>query len=171
MEVEEGAAAMVLDFDVSQSFGHKAGNSGKWVMHPVIHGTLVGDADGDGDVLDDLGLANSISGTVALADGVTFPTCATAGLRGFPDFIPTAASTDLLDGEGQPMVWSGTVAEDGTFLIGFLPQGSYDMAYVETMTLGQEQLSFQATVSQGQVTMEGMDVTGVTYTITSAQCQ
>jgi hypothetical protein len=27
---------MMVDFDVSQSFGHEAGNSGAWVMHPVI---------------------------------------------------------------------------------------------------------------------------------------
>jgi hypothetical protein len=26
---------VVVDFDVSQSFGHQAGNSGMWVMHPV----------------------------------------------------------------------------------------------------------------------------------------
>jgi hypothetical protein len=29
---------LLVDFDVSQSFGHQAGNSGKWVMHPVIKG-------------------------------------------------------------------------------------------------------------------------------------
>ena len=171
MEVEEGAAAMVLDFDVAQSFGHKAGNSGKWIMHPVIKGTLVGDADGDGDVLDDLGLANSISGTVALADGIAFPVCTAAGTRTITDFIPTATSTELVDGLGEPMVWTGTVAEDGTYLIDFLPQGTYDMGHVETITLGDEQLTFQADPSQGQVTMTGEDMTGVDYTITASSCQ
>jgi len=29
---------LLVDFDVSQSFGHVAGNSGNWVMHPVIKG-------------------------------------------------------------------------------------------------------------------------------------
>jgi hypothetical protein len=29
---------LLVDFDVSQSFGHQAGNSGVWVMHPVIKG-------------------------------------------------------------------------------------------------------------------------------------
>jgi hypothetical protein len=29
---------LLVDFDVSQSFGHQAGNSGKWVMHPVVKG-------------------------------------------------------------------------------------------------------------------------------------
>lgn len=30
---------LIVDFDVSQSFGHVAGNSGQWVMHPVIKAT------------------------------------------------------------------------------------------------------------------------------------
>lgn len=31
--------AVLIDFNVAQSFGHQAGNSGMWVMHPVIHAT------------------------------------------------------------------------------------------------------------------------------------
>lgn len=30
-----------VDFDVAQSFGHGAGQSGQWVMHPVINATEV----------------------------------------------------------------------------------------------------------------------------------
>jgi hypothetical protein len=30
---------LVVDFDVSQSFGHDAGGSGAWVMHPVVKAT------------------------------------------------------------------------------------------------------------------------------------
>jgi hypothetical protein len=30
-----GTTVVLVDFDVSQSFGHEAGNSGAWVMHPV----------------------------------------------------------------------------------------------------------------------------------------
>jgi hypothetical protein len=36
--VGEGAQTWLLDFDVSQSFGHGTGTD-KWVMHPVIKGT------------------------------------------------------------------------------------------------------------------------------------
>jgi hypothetical protein len=170
MDVEEGSVAMVLDFDVAQSFGHKAGKSGKWVMHPVIHGTLVGDEDGDGDVLDDLGLANSISGRVS-ENGVALPTCTAAGSRSVTDFVPTATAVGVLDEEGNPMVWSGTVSSDSTFVIGFLPKGTYTMGYVGAITFDQEQLTFVATVSHGEVSMEGADVEGVTYTITEASCQ
>ena len=34
--------ALLVDFDVSESFGHEAGNSGKWVMHPVIRAEDMG---------------------------------------------------------------------------------------------------------------------------------
>lgn len=170
VEVEEGAAAMVLDFDVPQSFGHKAGNSGKWIMHPVIHGTLVGDEDGDGDVLDDLGLANSISGTVTPGEGMLFPTCTAAGPRDVTDFIPTATAAGVLDSDGLPLVWSGTVEADGSYLIGFLPQGTYTMGYVEAITLGEEQLTFQVNAVPGEVTMTGDDVVGIDYTINSSSC-
>ncbi|MFH1763014.1 MAG: DUF4382 domain-containing protein [Gemmatimonadota bacterium] len=171
MEVEEGAAALVLDFDVAQSFGHKAGNSGKWIMHPVIHGTLVGDQDGDGDVLDELGSVSAISGTVALGTDVTIPVCPAGSPRSIKDFIPTATVNGLLDGEGQPIVRSGTVAEGGAFHIGFVPSLSYTMGYVGTLTLGTDQLSFTATVDPAQVTVAGAEVTGVAYTIQSALCQ
>jgi len=34
-----GTMSLLVDFDVSQSFGHEAGQPGKWVMHPVITAT------------------------------------------------------------------------------------------------------------------------------------
>lgn len=37
LEVSGGHQILLLDFDVSESYGHQAGNSGMWVMHPVIH--------------------------------------------------------------------------------------------------------------------------------------
>jgi hypothetical protein len=33
--------ALLVDFDVADSFGHQAGQSGKWVMHPVLKGSVV----------------------------------------------------------------------------------------------------------------------------------
>jgi hypothetical protein len=34
--VDDDEHVILVDFDASQSFGHAAGNSGQWVMHPVI---------------------------------------------------------------------------------------------------------------------------------------
>jgi hypothetical protein len=33
--VQTESKVLLVDFDVQQSFGHEAGNSGSWVMHPV----------------------------------------------------------------------------------------------------------------------------------------
>ena len=33
-------AGVLIDFDIAQSFGHQAEQSGKWVMHPVILGKV-----------------------------------------------------------------------------------------------------------------------------------
>jgi len=37
--VGPGATTLIVDFDVSRSFGHPAGQSGMWVMHPVVKAT------------------------------------------------------------------------------------------------------------------------------------
>jgi hypothetical protein len=37
--------AFLVDFDVAQSVGHEAGNSGKWIMHPSLKGSRVEEDD------------------------------------------------------------------------------------------------------------------------------
>jgi hypothetical protein len=39
--IEGEQKIVLLDFDIAESFGHEAGNSGAWVMHPVIDATDV----------------------------------------------------------------------------------------------------------------------------------
>ena len=51
---------LLVDFDVSQSFGHQAGASGKWVMHPVIKGA-------------EFTTAATVVATLQLNAGVTLP--------------------------------------------------------------------------------------------------
>jgi hypothetical protein len=34
--VDDDDHVILVDFDAAQSFGQVAGNSGQWVMHPVI---------------------------------------------------------------------------------------------------------------------------------------
>jgi hypothetical protein len=165
MELEEGSAALVIDFDVAQSFGHKAGSSGNWIMRPVMHGMLV----------EGVSAAKAVRGTVELAmdggDPILLPECPPGEPRSIQDFIPTATLTGILDGEGNPIVRSGAVAEDGSFQISFLAPGSYSLGHVAALTLGEFVLSFSAVVEPGEVTVGADDVTGVVYTIQSAQCQ
>ena len=44
LEFSGGPATLLVDFDVAESFGKLAGNSGKWVMHPVIKGATLKEA-------------------------------------------------------------------------------------------------------------------------------
>ena len=165
MELEEGSAVLVIDFDVSQSFGHKAGNSGNWIMRPVMHGTLT----------EAVNVAKAIRGTVELAmvgeNPILIPDCPPGEPRSMQDFIPSATLMGILDGEGNPIVRSGAVAEDGSFQISFLAPGAYSLGHVAGLTLGDFVLSFTAGVEPDEVTLGGEDVTGVVYTIQSAQCQ
>lgn len=57
---------VVVDFDVSQSFGHDAGQADKWVLHPVIKGA-------------DMTLTGSVHTTVQLGSNVTLPSVQVGG--------------------------------------------------------------------------------------------
>jgi len=167
MTLEGGDAALILDFDVAQSFGHIAGKSGKWVMHPVIHGTLT----------DQPASGLAIEGTVQVGldeqnNPIPIPPCPTeTDTRTVQDFIPNATIQGLLDGDGNPVSRSGVVAEDGSFTIGFLPPGTFDMGYAGAIPMGDFVLVFTATVEPAQVTLTTDPAAGIAYTITSAVCQ
>jgi len=40
LDIDDDNHVILVDFDAAQSFGHVAGNSGKWVMHPVVIATV-----------------------------------------------------------------------------------------------------------------------------------
>ena len=162
-ELEEGeSASLVLDFDVAQSFGHRAGASGRWIMHPVIFATWVEAPQP---------VTRSISGTVALGTGVTVPQCPTGTARTVADFIPKATAATLKDASNNAIVRTGTVAANGTFSISPVDADSYAMGFNETL-LGASKLVWTATVAPASVTVaaSGPDVTGVAYTLTGASC-
>ncbi len=167
--LEEGAMAVVLDFDVAQTFGHKAGNSGKWVMKPTIHGTLVDDVNGDG--VPDLDQTGSLEGTVVLGTDVVIPQCPAGTDRSLTDFIPMAVAQTLTDGDGQPVVRTGAVNESGDFAIPFLSADTYSLDYQAQLDFEGASLVFGADVSPAQSAVADGPVTGIAYTITSATCQ
>lgn len=167
--VDEGAMAFIVDFDVAESFGHRAGNSGMWVMHPVIHGTVVVDENGDGSVLDDLDSVSAITGTVELAASVEIPECPVGTPRSVEDFIPTATAQTLVGADG-PIVRTGVVSQDGSFMISFLAVDTYTLGYVDTLDLEDVDLVFTASVAPAEAEIAGTDVEDVVYTIESAEC-
>jgi len=54
------AKTLLVDFDVAQSFGREAGNSGRWVMHPTVRASAVN-------------YTGSVLARVRLAEGVSLP--------------------------------------------------------------------------------------------------
>ena len=149
LTLEEGSTILSVDFDVSQSFGHQAGNSGRWIMHPVLQATEVG-------------LAGRISGTVAVAQGVTLPTCGGAAVD-VTKFGPLAtAGVDSLTGvvntAGQ---YSITVAP-ATYTMGYLPVLSY--------TNG-DSLTFTAAATPASAAVASGATVTSNYSITAATCK
>jgi len=79
---------VLIDFNVSQSFGQDAGNSGLWVMHPVIQGA-------------DIQTTGSVAVSLTLANGVTLPQVNGTQIT-LADFSATlGGETQALDANGQ----------------------------------------------------------------------
>ena len=106
LEIDEDQDLLV-DFNVSESFGHQAGNSGKWVMHPVIKGAQ-------------FSTAATVLVTLKLNTGVTLPV-PPAGA------VTLAAFKATLNGE---TVAFADPDGDGTFeaRFRFLLPGTYSLA-------------------------------------------
>ncbi|TVP59264.1 MAG: DUF4382 domain-containing protein [Gemmatimonadales bacterium] len=159
-----GADDLLLDFDVTQTFGHRAGQSGRWIMRPVIHGVRMVEM-------------GRISGTVALATDdagepvVTIPECPAGTPRTLADFVPTAFAVNLTDDEGSPIVRTGVTDADGNFRIYALAPDDYELSYLGQLQFESDDLVWDAEVEPFSVTVpEGTEVTDVAYTITGASC-
>ena len=149
VSLESGAQILSVDFDVSQSFGHVAGQSGKWVMHPVLTATA-------------LTFAATISGTVSLATGITLPACG-GGAVAITQFVPRAVTgVDSISGAVQPA---------GTYSMTVAP-GTYTMTYAPAYSFTNgDSLLVAATPSAPSVTVASAANATVDYSITSATCK
>ncbi len=149
VELASESTIMTVDFDVSQSFGHQAGNSGRWIMHPVLHATAVG-------------LAGGIGGTVSVAQGVTLPTCGGAPVA-VTAFVPQAAA-------GTEMHTSAVEA-DGRYKITVGP-GTYTMGYAPSLSFANgDSLTVTAAPSVATATVASGGTAVVDYTISAATCK
>ena len=96
-DIEGDQNIVLLDFDVSESFGKAAGNSGQWVMSPVIYAS-------------DLAFTGGADVSLALADGVSLPEGKTLA-----DFSAE------LDKDGEVMsVPFADEDQDGVYTVDFL---------------------------------------------------
>lgn len=160
-ELEGGETTVTLDFDVSESFGHRAGNSGRWIMRPTIHGTWVAGN----------GMGALVGGTVVLAQDVSIPACPAGQPRSLEDFVPRARSTTLVDEEGFLLVRNGVTGVDGAFILGPLPVDTWDLGHLTALELDGADLVFEAAATPSAVIIGSGNVTGVSYLITSAACE
>ncbi|HYO73285.1 MAG TPA: DUF4382 domain-containing protein [Archangium sp.] len=129
VEVAGEQKVILVDFDVSQSFGKERGQGDKWVMKPVIKG---------GEMV----FSGSVNVTLARGEGVSLPT-----LNGTPvtlgAFRATLKSTETdPDGASAPAAEELALTDsngDGVFEASFkfLVPGNYEVSFV-----GPEGLSF-----------------------------
>lgn len=161
-DLDSGSHLLVLDFDVSQSFGREAGTSGMWVMSPVIRGAEVG-------------FTGSLAGTVDVERDasqeplVVIPECPAGTPRDLTAFVPMATAQTIVDDLGEPVVATTAVAADGTFTFGFLHPDEHDLGFVADIDFDGATLTFEAD-APGLVTVTSGGGSDVTYTITSATC-
>lgn len=156
LDLKTGSTIVVLDFNVDESFGHVAGKSGAWVMHPVIHTSTV----------QTQALPGVIAGTVSLGDAVTLPTCGGAD-RTLADFVPTATANLT----GSDTTVAGATQSDGTYAIDGLQPTKWKLGYEAKVGLDGDTLLFTATPSADSVTVVSGDTANADYTITAASCQ
>lgn len=143
-------STVTVDFDAGQSFGHEAGNSGMWVMRPVLRATATNIAFG------------RISGNVALATGVTIPQCG-GGANTLAVFKPIATmGTDTLSAAVDSLgAYSITTIDPGTYTLGF----SKDVTYTNG-----DSLTFAAAPSVATVNVPAGTTATANYQVTAATC-
>lgn len=132
LEIPAGTTELLVDFDVSQSFGHVTGTD-RWVMHPVIKATTVPQT-------------GTLVVTLATAEGVTLPAGAT--LAGFFAVLTPAAG-------GDPRTVPLAELAPGTFGVRyvFLEPGPYTVSFAGPAGLTFETspaIPAPATVAAGQ---------------------
>lgn len=142
LDIEGDQKILLVDFDVAQSFGHAAGQSDKWVMHPVITGGT-------------LTASGGVHVTAHNAQGITFA-------------LSTANAT-LTDANGAALGTPHALTDansDGTYEadFGFLGAGSYKVSIVPAQgSITTDPVSPRAvTVTAGQSTT-------VDFTVNAAQ--
>jgi hypothetical protein len=148
--VINNTSVVTIDFDAGQSFGHQAGNSGQWIMRPVLRATATNVDFG------------RITGNVALATGVTVPACG-GQANSVAVFQPLAVlGTDTLSGITDALgVYNIAGALPGTYTLGFVQH--------VTFTNG-DSLTFAAAPTPATVTLAEGDSVKSNYQITAATC-
>lgn len=144
-EVDDDQNIVLLDFDVAESFGHQAGNSGMWVMHPVVHAT-------------DLAFTGEVELELALDDGITLPS----------DTLTLADFSASLDKGGDVLtVPFGDADGNGAFTVDFryLVPGLYPIDLIAPAGIAvttDVMLPLGVTVESGEAAQASIVITSAT---------
>lgn len=149
VSIDSDSKVLVVDFDVSQSFGHQAGKSSKWVMHPVMHAS-------------DFQASGGISGTVKPDSGVVLPSCGGAETD-LVRFVPTATAGEVIR--------SGVTDAAGGYRISFVEPGSYTLGQAAVGFENGDTLTFTATASPASVTIGSGAAATADYAVQAATCK
>jgi len=145
-DIDSDENIVLIDFDVAESFGREAGNSGMWVMRPVVRAT-------------DLSFTGTAALSLALEDGVELP-----GDLTLADFSAS------LDKGGDVLVVPFTDEDgDGLYAIDFryLPPAAYPIDLVAPEGVAVE----TDVVLPLDVLVESGDATAAAIVITSATAE
>jgi len=141
---------LLVDFDVQQSFGHDAGSSGSWVMHPVMTAT-------------DFELSGNLNVTLKLGSGVTLPNAFTLGSF---DAVLTNSG-----GSTKSLQLSATSTGSSTFgaTFKYLIPGNYTVGFaLDPSVVGTVSITTSPTIP-APVTVSSGAATQADFTLTSAQ--
>jgi len=140
----------LVDFNVAQSFGHVAGASGQWVMHPVIAAS-------------DFETTGGLTVQLQVDPSVTMPTVNNSPLT-LADFTAVLTASDAST-QSVALTDAGSGAFHAEFL--FLAPGSYSVTFTApsgvTFTTSPV-VPATAAVSSGQTTTAAFTLTAATVT-------
>ena len=153
---DDGTNEVVVDFDAGQSLAHEAGNSGRWVMRPVINGM---DTDETG----------SIQAALELPPGIVVPECPPGQPRSLSDLRITAVSETLRNADGDPILVSGKSDSGGNLRITWVPTDRWQLEPGETIYDG-PRLGFSVSSPQSVVVSAG-STTQVNYSVSGITCE
>jgi len=150
LTVGTAARVLLVDFDVSQSFGQEAGGSGAWVMHPVVKAT-------------DFELTGTIDVTLQLGAGITLPAPTTLA-----DF--KAVLTPGAGGDSTTLPLTLTANTSGTYgaSFKFLVPGSYSLTFTAPSGVSfvtAPPVPATVTVASGQATAADFVVTSAASSV------
>lgn len=143
LDVTAPQKIVLIDFNVSQSFGQDAGNSGLWVMHPVIQGA-------------DIQTTGSVAVSLTLGNGVTLPQVNGTQIT-LADFSATlGGETQALDVNGQATF---QFVVPGTYPLSF--SGPAGVTFV-TDPVATTTTPIQVVVASGQAASASATITSAT---------